>query len=90
MTRSLSSRFIALISLTTGIVFWTLPDRWIESQLHISPDGGSGVLELLLVAIPIVASIVLMLVSFNDRQRGVAIPNGCAKYRVVARRQPSR
>jgi len=54
MTRSLSSRLITLISLTIGIVFWTLPDRWIESHLRISPDGGSGVLELVLVVIPIV------------------------------------
>ena len=74
MTRSLSSRLITLISLTIGIVFWTLPDRWIESQLRISPDGGSGVLELLLVIIPIVAGVVVMLVSWTRRERQAAIP----------------
>ena len=71
MTRSLSSRLITLISLTIGIVFWTLPDRWIESQLRISPDGGSGVLELV---IPIVAGVVVMLVSWTRRERQAAIP----------------
>ena len=74
MTRSLSSRLITLTSLTIGIVFWTLPDRWIESQLRISPDGGSGVLELLLVVIPIVAGVVLMLVSWTHRERRAATP----------------
>ena len=74
MTRSLSSRLITLISLTIGIVFWTLPDRWIESQLRISPDGGSGVLELVLVVIPIVAGVVVMLVSCTRRERQAAIP----------------
>jgi len=74
MTRSLSSRLITLISLTIGIVFWTLPDRWIESHLRISPDGGSGVLELVLVVIPIVAGVVVMLVSWTRRERQAAIP----------------
>lgn len=74
MTRSLSSRFITLILLTTGIVFWTLPDRWIESQLRLNPDGGSGLLELLLVVIPIVVGVVLMVVSLTHRERRVAIP----------------
>jgi len=73
MTRSLSSRLITLISLTIGIVFWTLPDRWIESQLRISPDGGSGQLELLLVVVPIVVGVVLMLVSLTHPERRVAI-----------------
>ena len=53
MTRSLSLRILAAsISIAVGILFRALPEQWIELRFGIRLDGGSGVLEFLLAAIP--------------------------------------
>lgn len=40
------------ISVAIGLVFGFLPRNWIELRLGFDPDGGSGLLELLLILIP--------------------------------------
>ena len=62
MTRPERFRIVAAsISMAIGIMFWALPEQWIERQLRVSLDGGSGLLEFLLVAIPIAGSVALVL-----------------------------
>jgi hypothetical protein len=53
MTRWLLVRFIgAFISLALGVMFACWPQNWIEGQLGSEPDGGTGLFELLLAAVP--------------------------------------
>jgi hypothetical protein len=60
VTRSLRFRVLgACIAIATGILFAVLPEQWIELRTDWRPDGGSGLLELLLAAIPIAAGILL-------------------------------
>src|ERR1700691_494424 len=54
----------ASISIAAGILIRVLPEHWIERQLGVSPNGASGLLEFLLVAIPISESMV------GDRRGG--------------------
>jgi len=44
--------FAILISMAVGAVFGLLPRNWIEQRLGLDPDGGSGLLESLLIFIP--------------------------------------
>ena len=37
----------------TGIMFWFLPRTWIELRFGVDPDGGSGLFEFLIAALPI-------------------------------------
>ena len=45
------------ISVSIGIVFSFLPRNWIELRLDIDPDGGSGLIELLLILIPVALAV---------------------------------
>jgi hypothetical protein len=61
MTRSQCFRIVgAWISVAVGLLFWTLPEQWIERQLGLNLDGGSGLLEFLLVAIPLLGCAALI------------------------------
>jgi hypothetical protein len=48
-----------VVFIGAGILFAFLPKQWIEQALGVAPDGGSGLLELLFVAIPIAVGVVL-------------------------------
>lgn len=49
-----------LLFLTTiGIVFGSMPRNWIELRFGLDPDGGNGLLELLLAAVPICVCVAL-------------------------------
>jgi hypothetical protein len=62
MTRSLNLRTLAAsISIAVGLLFWALPEQWIELRLGLGPDGGNGLFELLLVAIPLSAGLAITL-----------------------------
>ena len=43
-----------------GVLFASLPKRWIEDTLGFEPDGGNGLLELALAVVPIVVGICLL------------------------------
>jgi hypothetical protein len=45
------------ISLAVGIAFDFLPRNWIELRLGVDPDGGNGLLESLLILLPIAAAV---------------------------------
>jgi hypothetical protein len=45
------------VCVATGIIFGLLPRTWIELRFGVDPDGGSGLYELLLVALPIAAGV---------------------------------
>jgi hypothetical protein len=46
--------FAVFVSIAAGTMFSLLPRNWIELRLGSDPDGGSGLLESLLISIPIV------------------------------------
>ena len=49
----------AAIVIAAGILAAFLPKQWIEQAMGIAPDGGSGLLELLFVVVPIATGVVL-------------------------------
>jgi hypothetical protein len=57
------------ISVTVGIVFGFLPRNLIELRLDVDPDGGSGLLELLLILIPVALAVCTAMFVFKP-QRG--------------------
>jgi hypothetical protein len=60
MTRWKRMFTIALpVCAATGIMFGFLPRTWIELRFGVDPDGGSGVFEFLVAAVPIVAGLCL-------------------------------
>jgi hypothetical protein len=63
MTRSLSFRILAaLISITLGVLFWRLPEQWIELQFGTNLDGGSGLVEFLLAIVPTMLGVALVFI----------------------------
>ena len=63
---------LAAISTTAAVVAVLLGPEWIESLTGLEPDGGNGILELLVIALPIIAGIGLGLLGHNLRQRASA------------------
>jgi hypothetical protein len=58
MTRWKRMFTIALpVCAATGIIFGLLPRTWIELRFGVDPDGGSGLFEFLLAALPIAAGV---------------------------------
>ena len=54
MSRCLRFSSVALpVSVLLALVFSVLPRTWIEFTFVVDPDGGSGVLELMLVPVPV-------------------------------------
>jgi hypothetical protein len=54
MTRWKRMSTIALpVCAATGIMFGFLPRTWIELRFGVDPDGGSGLFEFLITALPI-------------------------------------
>ena len=57
--RGTAKLLIAAIAIVAGIAAAFLPKQWIEQAAGIAPDGGSGLLELLFVVVPIASGVVL-------------------------------
>jgi hypothetical protein len=60
---------VVSVSVAIGIVFGFLPRNWIELRLGIAPDGGTGLLELLLILIPVALAVCAAIFVFKP-QRG--------------------
>jgi hypothetical protein len=50
---------IAAAAIVVGILAALLPTQWIEQLFEVSPDGGSGSLELLFVVVPIAVGVMI-------------------------------
>jgi hypothetical protein len=50
---------VAMIAIAAGVLAGVLPKEWIEESIGFEPDGGSGLVELLFIAVPIVAGALL-------------------------------
>jgi hypothetical protein len=62
--------------LTTGLFVLTLVSRdWIERVFHVEPDGGSGALEWLIVAVLLVVSIALIVAARTEWRRARTATN---------------
>ena len=44
---------LAVLFVSIGLAVALLPMHWVESQLHVEPDGGDGSFELLLALAPV-------------------------------------
>jgi hypothetical protein len=65
-----------LAALTTGLFVLTLVSRdWIERIFHVEPDGGSGALEWLIVAVLLVVSISLIVAARTEWRRARTAAN---------------
>jgi hypothetical protein len=65
-----------LAALTTGLFVLTLVSRdWIERIFHVEPDGGSGALEWLIVAVLLVVSIALIVAARTEWRRARTAAN---------------
>jgi hypothetical protein len=49
-----SSIVLGVVLVVIGILFAALPKEWLEETFAIEPDAGNGLVELLLVLVPIV------------------------------------
>jgi hypothetical protein len=56
------------ISVAIGLVFGFLPRNWIELRLGFDPDGGSGLLELLLIFIPVAIAVCSAVFVFKPKR----------------------
>jgi hypothetical protein len=56
---------IASVCVAAGIAFALLPRTWIELWFGADPDGGSGLLEFLVAALPIMAGLALAIRFFK-------------------------
>jgi hypothetical protein len=62
-----------LIAIAVGMLFGILPGNWIESSFHADPDGGSGILELLIALALIVVGAGIALYAARRRSRAKTI-----------------
>jgi hypothetical protein len=67
-------RFAAIASISflvfLSILFAILPANWIEFRLAIDPDGGSGLLEFLLVVTPLLIAMAIASLPFGQGLAG--------------------
>jgi uncharacterized membrane protein YedE/YeeE len=59
------------ILIAIGIVLAALPKDWLEERFAIEPDAGNGLVELLLVLVPVVVGAVLIARGWVARRRDV-------------------
>lgn len=51
---------IGVILIAIGVAFAALPKQWIEDTLGFEPDGGNGMLELLMALVPVVVGLAMV------------------------------
>jgi hypothetical protein len=69
---------VGVLLIAIGLAFALAPKEWIEETLGFEPDGGSGLVELLLALVPIVVGVALLtmryLRSTRTQQSGSTAP----------------
>ncbi len=60
----------AILLLAVGLSFSLSPLHWIESRFNIDPDGGSGLIELLLVVVPLICASAIAVLVFRPMRGG--------------------
>lgn len=64
---------VGLTAIAVGILFSALPKNWIELSFHADPDGGSGILELLIALALIAVGAGIALYAARRRSRAKTI-----------------
>jgi hypothetical protein len=59
------------ILIAVGIMLAALPKDWLEERFAIEPDAGNGLVELLLVLVPVVVGAALIARGWVARRREV-------------------
>ena len=59
------------ILIAVGIMLAALPKDWLEERFAVEPDAGNGLVELLLVLVPVVAGAALIAPGWVARRREV-------------------
>ena len=59
------------ILVAIGILLAALPKDWLEERFAIEPDAGNGLVELLLVLVPVVVGVALIARGWVARRRDV-------------------
>ena len=60
----------ALMLLAVSLSFSLLTPHWIESRFNSDPDSGSGLIELLLVVVPLIGAAAIAVVCFRPARGG--------------------
>lgn len=60
---------IGVLLVIAGLAFAALPKSWIEDTLGFEPDGGNGMLELIIAVGPIVIGVALVTMAVLRRSR---------------------
>jgi hypothetical protein len=82
MSRWLRWSSIAVpVSVFLGLFFSVLPRTWIESTFAVDPDGGSGVLEFMLVSVPVPLAIAFAAYLFRKPARLSVVPGSAQSIR---------
>ena len=58
---------IGVVSATGLMLVIALGPQWIEAILGIDPDGGSGLLEMALVAVPVLTGVAVFAAAYRRR-----------------------
>lgn len=61
--------FTGALLLVVGVTLSLLPRDWIEETFAVDPDAGSGAVEALIDAVPIILGLGLLAVAFGLRAR---------------------
>jgi ABC-type transport system involved in cytochrome c biogenesis permease subunit len=69
MKQGLRTVIAALVLVAGGIVLSFFPQDWIETLWSFDPDGGSGLLESLLVAVPLLFGFMVLVASLRRPAR---------------------
>ena len=59
------------ILVAIGILLAALPKDWLEERFAVEPDAGNGLVELLLVVVPVVVGAALIARGWVARRRDV-------------------
>jgi hypothetical protein len=73
------TRWLRLSSI--AVPFSVLPRTWIESTFAVDPDGGSGVLELMLVSVPVPLAIAFAAYLFRKPARASVVSDSARSIR---------
>jgi hypothetical protein len=82
MSRWLRLSSIAVpVTVFLGLFLSVLPRTWIESTFAVDSDGGSGVLELMLVSVPVPLAIAFAVYLFRKPARASGVSDSAPSIR---------